>query len=81
MAKNLLPMATMVAIPKKNPLTIAELTADLTPKQLRTIPEKGAWTAVDVLAHLHSCADVWGSCIAAILAKYNLFWISRRKSA
>jgi hypothetical protein len=69
MAKNLLPMATIVALLKKNPLTIAELTAELTPKQLRTAPEEGEWTAVEILAHLRACADVWGGCMATILAE------------
>ena len=54
---------------KKNPLTIAEITAELTPKQLRTVPDEGGWTAVELLAHLRSCADVWGGCIATILTE------------
>jgi len=28
----------------------------------------GEWSARDLLAHLCACADVWGDCIAAILA-------------
>ncbi len=69
MAENLLPIAKIVALLKKNPLTIAELTAELTPKQLRTTLAEGEWTAVELLAHLRSCADVWGDCIATIRAE------------
>jgi hypothetical protein len=51
------------------PARIAALTADLTPAQLRAIPTNGEWSANDALAHLRSCADMWGDCIAAILAE------------
>jgi hypothetical protein len=51
------------------PARLAALTAGLTPVQLRTAPVAGEWSAVDVLAHLRSCADVWGTCIAAMLAE------------
>ena len=29
----------------------------------------GEWSLNDVLAHLRSCADVWGKCIATIIAE------------
>ena len=45
---------------------ITELTAGLTPVQLR-LPSDGEWSANDVLAHLRACADVWGSCIVSII--------------
>lgn len=51
------------------PLRIAALTADLSSAQLRTAPAPDAWSATAVLAHLRACADVWGDCIAAILAE------------
>jgi hypothetical protein len=53
----------------ETPPRIAALVADLTPAQLRTTPGQGEWSANDVLAHLRSCADVWGDCIEAILAE------------
>lgn len=54
----------------ETPQRIAELTDGLTPAQLRTIPGDGEeWSANDVLAHLRSCADVWGGCMEAILAE------------
>jgi DinB superfamily len=57
---------TMLA---ETPPRIAALTAGLTPAQLPTTPNHGEWSANDVLAHLRSCAEVWGNCIAAILAE------------
>jgi len=48
---------------------IAELTADLSPAQLRAAPGPDDWSANDVLAHLRACADVRGGCIVAILAE------------
>ncbi len=53
----------------ETPPRIAALTADLAPTQLRTSPNDGEWSANDVLAHLRSCADVWGDCMAVILAQ------------
>ena len=32
-------------------------------------PIPRGWSATEILAHLRSCADVWGDCIAAILAE------------
>src|SRR4029078_11057977 len=53
----------------ETPARIAALTADLTPEQLRTAPGEREWSVSEVLAHLRSCADVWGVCIARILAE------------
>ena len=51
------------------PPRIAALTAGLLPAQLHTAPDHDEWSANDVLAHLRACADVWGTCIAAMLAE------------
>jgi hypothetical protein len=51
------------------PQRIAALTAGLPPAQLRTTPNHDEWSANEVLAHLRACADVWGNCIAAMLAE------------
>ena len=50
------------------PPRIAALTAPLLPAQLHTIPNHDGWSANDLLAHLRACADMWGGCIAAMLA-------------
>jgi hypothetical protein len=49
------------------PQRIAALTTGLSPAQLRARPDDDSWSSVDVLAHLRSCADVWGDCITTIL--------------
>jgi hypothetical protein len=49
------------------PQRISELTADLTPAQLRTRPDPDEWSANDVLAHLRSCADTWGKTILRMI--------------
>ncbi len=48
---------------------LAALTAGLTPARLRARPSHDEWSANEVLAHLRACADVWGNCMAAILAE------------
>ena len=58
-------LALLIAAPQR----IAVATADLSPAQLRAAPTLGEWSANDILAHLRSCADVWGDCIARILAE------------
>ena len=51
------------------PPRLAALTAGLAPDRLRTAPDHDQWSANDVLAHLRACADVWGGCIAAMIAE------------
>lgn len=51
------------------PQRVAVLTAALAPAQLHTGPSEGEWSANDVLAHVRSCADMWGNCIARIIAE------------
>lgn len=59
----------ILALLEAGPARIAALTADLTAEQLRAAPGGAGWSAVDALAHLRSCADVWGGCIETILAQ------------
>ena len=51
----------------EGPPRITEYTAGLTSTQLHAAPVPGEWSANEVLAHLRSCADVWGDCIATII--------------
>ncbi len=53
----------------ETPPRIDALTASLAPAQLLTPPNHDEWSANDVLAHLRACADVWGTCIVAIIAE------------
>jgi hypothetical protein len=52
----------------ETPPRIATLTVGLAPTQLHTAPSHDEWSANEVLAHLRSCADMWGGCIMAIIA-------------
>jgi len=54
---------------RQTPSRIAEITAALSHAQLHTCPAPDKWSANEVLAHLRSCADVWGDCMRVILAK------------
>lgn len=50
------------------PRRIAALTKDLSETQLHRAPERGEWSANEVLAHLRACADTRGEAIRTILA-------------
>jgi hypothetical protein len=52
---------------KQQPLAIATLTAGLPRARLHNRPTRGSWSVNDVLAHLRSCADVWGNFMAIIV--------------
>jgi len=54
---------------EEQPEAIAALTAGLARARLHHPPNRGAWSANDVLAHLRSCADMWGKYIAMIIAE------------
>ncbi len=58
----------MLSLLAEAPPRLEALTAGLSPAQLHVAPNDGEWSANDVLGHLRACADVWGSCIAAIIA-------------
>ncbi len=49
------------------PDRIREIIAGVEPARLHTVPAHGGWTANDVLAHLRSCADMWGEAIERML--------------
>jgi hypothetical protein len=51
------------------PKSIAALTAGLPRARLHGSPSRGEWSLNDVLAHLRSCADMWGKYIAMIVAE------------
>ena len=69
MTERQLPTEEVLTILAATPSRLATLTADLTPDQLRAAPAPDEWSATEVLAHLRSCADVWGGCIQRILAE------------
>ncbi len=53
----------------EQPARLAALTAGLPPAQLHARPAPDEWSLNDILAHLRSCADMWGQAIATILAE------------
>ena len=53
----------------EGPPRIAALTAGLAPEQLHTAPQRGEWSANDVLAHLRACSDVWGDYMNRIITQ------------
>src|SRR4051794_29848026 len=59
----------VLSILAATPPRLAAITAGLAAAQLHTRPTPDEWSANDVLAHLRSCADMWGNCIAAIIAQ------------
>jgi hypothetical protein len=61
--------AEVLAMLAAAPPRMAALTAGLAPAQLQAAPAPDLWSAVEVLAHLRACADMWGGCIAAMLAE------------
>lgn len=65
----LLPIDKILSMLSQNPQRIATATARLTETQLHARPAPEEWSANDVLAHVRSCADVWGSYIARILSE------------
>lgn len=67
MPRTSLSIEKILAILGETPPRIAELTAGMTEAQLQAAPRPAEWSANEVLAHLRSCADVWGNCITAIL--------------
>jgi hypothetical protein len=69
MARTPLTVEQILSVLDETPKHLAALTVDLTPQQLRTAPGPGEWSANEVLAHLRSCADVWGECISRMLAE------------
>jgi len=68
-ARSSLTVEQILTLLAATPKRIAALTADLAPAQLQTALAPDEWSANDVLAHLRSCADVWGGCITAMIAE------------
>ena len=59
----------VLAMLAATPPRIAALTAGFLAEQLHSAPAPNEWSANEVLAHLRACADMWGNCIAVIIAE------------
>lgn len=64
-----LPIEQILSMLEAGPSRLFTLTDGMTPAQLQAAPAPGEWSANEVLAHLRSCADVWGNCIEVIIAQ------------
>jgi hypothetical protein len=69
MSSSSLSIEQILTLLAEAPSRLAALTSGLAPDQLHAAPNPGEWSANDVLAHLRSCADVWGNCIEMILTE------------
>jgi len=69
MAGRSLTIGQVLTFLPQTPERIAALTADLETIQLHAAPDRGEWSANDVLAHLRACDDVWGDCIVQIVTR------------
>ena len=67
-ASRILTPEQVVTLLAETPTRIAALTATRGPAELTTSSKCDEWSANQVLAHLRACADVWGECIATIIA-------------
>ncbi len=68
MPERLKPTGEVIEMLAAMPARIATLAEGATPEQLTTPPAPGEWSAAGVIAHLRSCADVWGDAIRVIAA-------------
>jgi hypothetical protein len=67
-AKQSMTNAKVLALLAATPQRVAALTAGLAPVQLHDPPAPDAWPLNEILAHLRACGDMWGECIAEIIA-------------
>lgn len=60
---------TALELLSEAPHRIARASKNASDEELRRKPAVDSWSANEVLAHLRSCADVWGGSIMAMLAQ------------
>jgi hypothetical protein len=66
MARELLSTEQILCILRETPDRLGRVTDGLTDAQLHARPVPGEWSVAEILAHLRSCADVWGKAIEMI---------------
>ena len=67
MSSSSLTIEQILAMLAAAPPRIAAATSGLAEDQLHAAPNVGEWSANEVLAHMRSCADVWGGCMLEII--------------
>jgi hypothetical protein len=55
----------------ETPRRLVTISSSFENSQLQLKPDQESWSANDILAHLRSCADVWGKSIERMLAEDN----------
>jgi len=65
-------VAQILSALAEGPWRIAASTSALTRAQLHIASGPGKWSANEVLAHLRSCAAVWGECMREILKLHGV---------
>lgn len=70
----------LLSLLTQTPSRISTTTLGLGNTRLTYQPEDAAWSANDILAHLRSCADVWGKSILAMISHEHptLHYVSSR---
>ena len=67
MPRQLMTADQVVSILRETPGRLRDLASGLSDAQLHAAPEAGEWSVTEIVAHLRSCADVWGDAIEAIV--------------
>jgi hypothetical protein len=62
---------TYLKLLEETPRRIASVSRGVDGTRLHIKPEGDSWSANDILAHLRSCADVWGKTIQEMLINDN----------
>jgi hypothetical protein len=71
MKASLSEIETYLKLLEATPRRLAKITKSLGEARLHARTEKEIWSVNDILAHLRSCADVWGDSIERMLAEEN----------
>lgn len=62
-------MATdqILSVLEETPVRLGALTSGLPEAVLHAAPAPGEWSVVEIVAHLRSCADMWGGAIRSMV--------------
>lgn len=67
MPRRAMTVEQVLSILRETPERLGELTGGITESQLRASPAPDEWSVTEILAHLRSCADMWGDAIEKIV--------------
>ncbi|HLK46040.1 MAG TPA: DinB family protein, partial [Acidimicrobiales bacterium] len=69
MAGRAVEVPTILAILRETPGRLRAAADGASEASLRAATTGGGWSPLELLAHLRSCADVWGDAVATILSQ------------